>query len=94
MLALTAEFDLDLFMTGYDLWITYPDGPQISHYDMKHETSTVENPAPAARARNSGSGAGRTGPAGRMPLAAATLTPNSASSSCNGLVPRSMAIGR
>ncbi|MFH9426197.1 hypothetical protein [Streptomyces sp. NPDC017529] len=24
-------------MTGYDLWITYPDVPQISHYDMKHD---------------------------------------------------------
>ncbi|WP_234330007.1 SbcC/MukB-like Walker B domain-containing protein [Streptomyces viridochromogenes] len=37
LLALTAKFDLDLFMTGYDLWITYPDVPQISHYDMKHD---------------------------------------------------------
>jgi uncharacterized protein YPO0396 len=27
LLALTAKFDLDLFMTGYDLWITYPDVP-------------------------------------------------------------------
>lgn len=37
LLALTAKFDLDLFMTGYDLWITYSDVPQISHYDMKHD---------------------------------------------------------
>ncbi|MFF7309102.1 SDR family NAD(P)-dependent oxidoreductase [Streptomyces sp. NPDC008137] len=40
LLALTAKFDLDLFMTGYDLWITYPDVPQISHYDMKHDEAS------------------------------------------------------
>ncbi|MBQ0866346.1 TIGR02680 family protein [Streptomyces sp. RK75] len=40
LLALTAKFDLDLFMTGYDLWITYPNVPQISHYDMKHDEAS------------------------------------------------------
>ncbi|MFJ8954924.1 TIGR02680 family protein [Streptomyces sp. NPDC102381] len=40
LLALTAKFDLDLFMTGYDLWITYPQVPQISHYDMKHDEAS------------------------------------------------------
>ncbi|MFF3125905.1 TIGR02680 family protein [Streptomyces sp. NPDC057908] len=40
LLALTAKFDLDLFMTGYDLWITYPEVPQISHYDMKHDEAS------------------------------------------------------
>ncbi|WP_326812483.1 TIGR02680 family protein [Streptomyces scopuliridis] len=40
LLALTTKFDLDLFMTGYDLWITYPDVPQISHYDMKHDEAS------------------------------------------------------
>ncbi|MFD3756763.1 TIGR02680 family protein [Streptomyces sp. NPDC058622] len=40
LLTLTAKFDLDLFMTGHDLWITYPGVPQISHYDMKHDEAS------------------------------------------------------
>ena len=37
MLGLTVEFDLDLFMTGHDLWVTYPSVPVIAHYDMQHD---------------------------------------------------------
>ncbi|GJF32555.1 hypothetical protein KNE206_52550 [Kitasatospora sp. NE20-6] len=40
LLALTVKFDLDLFMTGHDLWITYPSVPRISHYDMLHDEAT------------------------------------------------------
>ena len=29
LLGLTAQFDLDLFMTGYDLWATYPTVPGL-----------------------------------------------------------------
>ncbi len=37
LLGLTVKFDLDLFMTGHDLWITYPTVPVIAHYDMQHD---------------------------------------------------------
>jgi hypothetical protein len=37
LLGLTVKFDLDLFMTGHDLWITYPSVPMIAHYDMHHD---------------------------------------------------------
>ena len=40
------QFDLDLFMTGYDLWITYTDVPGCAHYDLAH--STAENTVSAA----------------------------------------------
>jgi len=36
LLGLTVKFDLDLFMTGHDLWVTYPTVPLIAHYDMQH----------------------------------------------------------
>ena len=41
LLGLTAQFDLDLFMTGYDLWATYPTVPACAHYDLAH--SAVEH---------------------------------------------------
>ncbi|WP_280482478.1 TIGR02680 family protein [Nocardia cyriacigeorgica] len=41
LLGLSVQFDLDLFMTGYDLWITYPHVPACAHYDLAH--STAEN---------------------------------------------------
>ena len=41
LLGLTAQFDLDLFMTGYDLWSTYPTVPACAHYDLAH--SAVEH---------------------------------------------------
>ena len=37
LLGLTVKFDLDLFMTGHDLWVTYPTVPVIAHYDMQHD---------------------------------------------------------
>jgi uncharacterized protein (TIGR02680 family) len=37
LLELTAKFDLDLFMTGHDLWVTYPCIPEIAHYDLHHD---------------------------------------------------------
>ncbi|MGQ4598488.1 TIGR02680 family protein [Nocardia sp. R6R-6] len=36
LLGLSVQFDLDLFMTGYDLWITYPHVPACAHYDLAH----------------------------------------------------------
>ncbi|MFF0813732.1 TIGR02680 family protein [Rhodococcus sp. NPDC003318] len=38
LLGLSVQFDLDLFMTGYDLWVTYPDVPGCAHYDLSHST--------------------------------------------------------
>ena len=35
------QFDLDLFMTGYDLWATYATVPAGAHYDLSH--SAVEH---------------------------------------------------
>jgi hypothetical protein len=37
LLGLTVRFDLDLFMTGHDLWATYPTVPAIAHYDLEHD---------------------------------------------------------
>lgn len=36
LLSLTVRFDLDLFMTGYDLWVTWPCVPAVAHYDLQH----------------------------------------------------------
>ncbi|WP_306364813.1 SbcC/MukB-like Walker B domain-containing protein [Nocardia sp. CC227C] len=41
LLGLSVQFDLDLFMTGYDLWITYDHVPACAHYDLAH--SAAEN---------------------------------------------------
>lgn len=46
LLGLSVQFDLDLFMTGFDLWITYADVPGCAHYDLAH--STAENTVSAA----------------------------------------------
>ncbi len=46
LLGLSVQFDLDLFMTGYDLWITYADVPGCAHYDLAH--SAAENTVSAA----------------------------------------------
>lgn len=37
LLGLTVKFDLDLFMTGHDLWVNYPTVPLIAHYDLQHD---------------------------------------------------------
>ncbi|NUR57854.1 MAG: TIGR02680 family protein, partial [Catenulispora sp.] len=36
LLALAAQFDLDLFMTGYDLWAAHASVPAAAHYDLAH----------------------------------------------------------
>ncbi|MEU8004165.1 TIGR02680 family protein [Catellatospora sp. NPDC049111] len=43
LMALAAEFDLDLFMTGYDLWATHSQVRGAAHYDLSHSAgeSTV-----------------------------------------------------
>lgn len=39
LLGLTAQFDLDLFMTGYDLWATYDTVPGCAHFDLLHSAT-------------------------------------------------------
>jgi hypothetical protein len=39
LLGLTTQFDLDLFMTGYDLWATYDTVPACAHYDLSHSSA-------------------------------------------------------
>lgn len=36
LFGLAAEFDFDLFMTGFDLWATYPAVSGAAHYDLSH----------------------------------------------------------
>jgi len=36
LLSLTVAFDLDLFMTGYDLWAIDASVPGVAHYDLLH----------------------------------------------------------
>ena len=37
LLRLAAEFDLDWFLTGHDLWVTEPFLPGVMHYDLAHD---------------------------------------------------------
>ncbi|GAA3757194.1 SbcC/MukB-like Walker B domain-containing protein [Salinactinospora qingdaonensis] len=37
LLGLTVQFDLDMFMTGHDLWVHYDSVPMAAHYDMHHD---------------------------------------------------------
>ncbi len=39
LLGLSVQFDLDLFMTGFDLWITYAGVPGCAHYDLSHSVA-------------------------------------------------------
>lgn len=39
LLALTVAFDLDLFLTGYRLWVTSPRVPAVAHYELTHDTA-------------------------------------------------------
>jgi uncharacterized protein (TIGR02680 family) len=41
LMSLARQFDLDLFMTGYDLWATHPAVTGAAHYDLSH--SAVEH---------------------------------------------------
>jgi Putative exonuclease SbcCD, C subunit len=40
LFGLAVKFDLDLFMTGHDLWVTTDTVPMIAHYDMLHDKTT------------------------------------------------------
>jgi len=40
LFGLAVKFDLDLFMTGHDLWVTCDTVPMIAHYDMYHDKTT------------------------------------------------------
>jgi uncharacterized protein (TIGR02680 family) len=40
LFGLAVKFDLDLFMTGHDLWVTTATVPMIAHYDMFHDKTT------------------------------------------------------
>ena len=40
LFGLVVKFDLDLFMTGHDLWVTCDTVPMIAHYDMYHDKTT------------------------------------------------------
>jgi uncharacterized protein (TIGR02680 family) len=41
LMSLARQFDLDLFMTGYDLWATHASVSGAAHYDLSH--SAVEH---------------------------------------------------
>ncbi|MEV6013541.1 TIGR02680 family protein [Streptomyces sp. NPDC051976] len=38
LMSLAAQFDLDLFMTGYDLWAAHASVSAAAHYDLAHAT--------------------------------------------------------
>jgi uncharacterized protein (TIGR02680 family) len=40
LFGLAVKFDLDLFMTGHDLWVTTATVPMIAHYDLLHDKTT------------------------------------------------------
>jgi hypothetical protein len=40
LFGLAVKFDLDLFMTGHDLWVTSATVPMIAHYDLYHDKVT------------------------------------------------------
>jgi hypothetical protein len=40
LFGLAVKFDLDLFMTGHDLWVTTAVVPMIAHYDLFHDKVT------------------------------------------------------
>jgi hypothetical protein len=40
LFGLAVKFDLDLFMTGHDLWVTCATVPMIAHYDMYHDKAS------------------------------------------------------
>ncbi|HET9898207.1 MAG TPA: SbcC/MukB-like Walker B domain-containing protein [Streptosporangiaceae bacterium] len=40
LFGLAVKFDLDLFMTGHDLWVRYDTVPVIAHYDLYHDKTS------------------------------------------------------
>ena len=89
LFGLAVKFDLDLFMTGHDLWVTTATVPMIAHYDMLHDktTRTVSSllmlwdgeqvvDASAGYTDSAGSGgAGPQTPMAPIPPASSTTTP-------------------
>ena len=84
LMSLAAQFDLDLFMTGYDLWATSGAVRAAAHYDLAH--SPVQHTVSALLlvwdgteliADEAGSLAGRLGSPGTR-RAAAVLSPGDA----------------
>ncbi|THV41176.1 TIGR02680 family protein [Glycomyces buryatensis] len=41
LMSLAGQFDLQLFMTGFDLWATFESVPGVAHYDLAH--SALDN---------------------------------------------------
>src|SRR5690606_28678825 len=41
LMSLAAEFDLQMIMTGYDLWATFPDIAGAAHYSLSHDETTA-----------------------------------------------------
>jgi uncharacterized protein (TIGR02680 family) len=39
LMSLAVQFDLDLFMTGFDLWATQASVPGAAHYDLSHSSA-------------------------------------------------------
>ncbi len=71
LLGLTTDFDIDLFMTGHDLWATYACVPACAHYDLSH--SAIENTVSALLLVWNGAGVVADGPS--ADLAAALGSP-------------------
>ncbi|MFC7640055.1 hypothetical protein ACFQX6_02650 [Streptosporangium lutulentum] len=40
LLGLTVRYDLDVFMTGHDLWVRYATVPAAAHYDMHSDKAS------------------------------------------------------
>ena len=41
LMSLAAEFDLQMVMTGYDLWATFPEVEGAAHYSLSHDEATA-----------------------------------------------------
>ncbi|GAB3230907.1 TIGR02680 family protein [Glycomyces halotolerans] len=41
LMSLAAEFDLQMVMTGFDLWATYPQVAGAAHYSLSHDEATA-----------------------------------------------------
>jgi uncharacterized protein (TIGR02680 family) len=41
LMSLAAEFELQMVMTGYDLWATFPEVDGAAHYSLSHDEATA-----------------------------------------------------
>ncbi|WP_199041694.1 TIGR02680 family protein [Glycomyces salinus] len=41
LMSLASEFDLQMIMTGFDLWATFPEVAGAAHYSMSHDGTTA-----------------------------------------------------